>query len=258
MSIAEDMLAETRTELVARARTALARQGFAALTAAATGRLLGEPAMTSRAWAEFAESYGGLELDEHMGDGGRYRLRRYAAFAARSAGEAPRRLPHRPHYQMLAHNRLNGGTDRWFAPVLPEIADGRLVQAVLSTGLTMAEALEPPPRGDHWDIELHQFRILGRPGQPGLPTPEGLHRDGVDFVFIMLVGRENVTGGRTVVEDEQGHRLAEASLEAPGEAFLLDDRKVRHGVTPILPQAAGQPAWRDVLVVTFRRLGQPG
>ena len=36
------------------------------------------------------------------------------------------------------------------------------------------------------------------------------------------------------------------------DAALVDDARVYHGVTPIVPLDPSQPAHRDVLVVTFR------
>jgi hypothetical protein len=34
---------------------------------------------------------------------------------------------------------------------------------------------------------------------------------------------------------------------------LVDDSRVYHGVTPVTPLDPARPAYRDVLVVTFRR-----
>ena len=65
-----------------------------------------------------------------MADGGRYRKRRHAAFGAR-AGEPIHRKPHQPHYQSRDYNPLNGGIARWFDPVLPEIAAGPSMTAIL-------------------------------------------------------------------------------------------------------------------------------
>jgi hypothetical protein len=197
----------------------------------------------------FAASFEDLSLDTHMGDGGRYRLRRHAIFAATPGEAAIARRPHRPHRQALVHNRLNGDLDRWFEPVLPEA--GAALAPILAFCRTLADGLRPAPAA--WEIEAHQFRILGQPGTPGLPTPEGVHRDGVDLVFIMLVGRRNVAGGLTVIQDAAGSPLAEVELAEPGQAMVLDDHRIRHGVTPIAPREAGPPATRDVLVVTLRR-----
>ncbi|MFC7553875.1 2OG-Fe dioxygenase family protein [Pseudoroseomonas wenyumeiae] len=33
--------------------------------------------------------------------------------------------------------------------------------------------------------------------------------------------------------------------------MLLDDARVWHGVTPVLPLREGEPGFRDVLVLTF-------
>ena len=47
--------------------------------------------------------------------------------------------------------------------------------------------------------------------------------------------------------------LGSFTLAPPFDAALVDDARVLHGVTPVTPHDPGRPAWRDVLVVTFRR-----
>lgn len=49
-----------------------------------------------------------------------------------------------------------------------------------------------------WYVEAHAFRIDTSDGI-GRPTPEGAHRDGVDFVAVLLVGREGHPGRDTGV-----------------------------------------------------------
>jgi hypothetical protein len=39
---------------------------------------------------------------------------------------------------------------------------------------------------------------------------------------------------------------------------LLDDARVIHETTPIQPLKAGEPGWRDTLVLTFRAGGFQG
>jgi hypothetical protein len=46
--------------------------------------------------------------------------------------------------------------------------------------------------------------------------------------------------------------LGSFTLAAPLDAALVDDNRVKHGVTAVTPLDASRPAWRDVLVVTFR------
>jgi hypothetical protein len=104
-------------------------------------------------------------------------------------------------------------------------------------------------------VELHQFRIEAGDGEAGLPTPEGAHRDGVDWVIVMLVDRHNVASGVTDIFANDGARLGAFTLERPRDAVFLDDHRVLHGVTAIHPLEPGAPARRDVLVATFRREG---
>ena len=242
--------------------SAIAEAGYAALPAAAA-RALFDPAgraLGGAAWAGFAASWAALEPDAHMADGGRYRLRRHAVFQLNPGEDGILRAPHQPHYQGLQFNGLNGGVQRWFAPVTPETGEGPALAALLGgaravfDAVAMAEGTPAPG----WQVEMHQFRIQARGDEAGKPTPEGMHRDGVDYVLVALIGRENVGGGVTGIRvdgrqaDPEGERSF--TLAEPLDAVLLDDRRVWHGVTPIAPLDPGRPGHRDVLVLTFRKL----
>ena len=108
-------------------------------------------------------------------------------------------------------------------------------------------------RPNAWHVEIHQFRIEARPGQEGRPTPEGMHRDGVDWVLVLLISRVNVQSGETSIHDLAKQPLGSFTLTEPLDAAFTDDNRVFHGVTPIEPLDPAQPGHRDVLVVTFRR-----
>ena len=47
--------------------------------------------------------------------------------------------------------------------------------------------------------------------------------------------------------------LGSFTLTDPLDAALVDDARCYHGVTPVEPENPAQPAYRDVLVVTFRK-----
>jgi hypothetical protein len=200
-------------------------------------------------WPRFAASWDDLGLDTYMADGGRYRKRRHAAFTA-MAGESIRRAPHQPHYQSRDYNALNGGIARWFDPVLPEIAAGPSMTTILNSCRSLFEQLLPATA---WHIEVHQFRIEARSGVEGRPTPEGMHRDGVDHVLVLLVGRRNIQSGVTTIHSTDRRDLGSFTLVEPFDAAWVDDHRVMHGVTPVEPMDPDLPGFRDVLVVTFRR-----
>jgi hypothetical protein len=199
-------------------------------------------------WPAFAESWNHLELDAYMADGGRYRRRAHAVFAA-SSGEPVRRMPHQPHFQTLDYNPVNGGVERWFEPVSAATADGSTMQTILAFCRTLFDSLAPATSA--WHIEAHQFRIEARPNEQGRPTPEGLHRDGVDYVLVLLVDRRNIARGVTTIHAPDGRALGQFTLTDPFDAALVDDARVAHGVTPVEAIDPQQPAHRDVLVVTF-------
>ena len=201
-------------------------------------------------WPAFAASWDDLGPDTYMADGGRYRYRRHATYSV-GAPDDIRLAPHRPHFQARDYNALNGGIDRWFEPVVPAIANGSVLRAILALAARVFTRAEPAPR---WDVEVHQFRIVAEAGHEGRPTPEGVHRDGVDFVLVLLVRRENIASGRTDLYDGERRPVASFTLTEPLSAVFLDDRRLAHGVTPVTPLDASRPSYRDVLVVTFRRL----
>ena len=202
-------------------------------------------------WDAFAASWNGLALDTHLPDGHRYRRRRHGTFSARAGARHFRREAHTPHYQAREYNQLVGGIERWFEPITPEIATGATFTRVVEFGLELYGSLAP---GNAWHIEAHQFRIEARGDAAGQPTPEGVHRDGVDYVTVMLVDRVNIASGTTTMHSPDGTLLGSFTLAHPCDAALVDYNRVMHGVTPVQPVDPSRPAWRDVLVVTYRAL----
>ena len=205
-----------------------------------------------RDWGSFAASWNDLGIDTYMADAGRYRRRRFAAFRASSAGIV--RKPHQPHYQSRDYNPLNGGIERWFEPVSEAVARHPALTAILQQSQSLFDRMTPAAvRPAAWHVELHQFRIEARPDEAGRPTPEGMHRDGVDWVLVLMVRRENIASGETTIYDLVRRPLGSFTLTAPLDSALVDDSRVYHGVTPVMRLDPRLPAYRDVLVVTFRR-----
>ena len=200
-------------------------------------------------WDRFAGSWNDLPRDTHLPDGHRYRRRRHATLSARAGEDTFHVEPHQPHYQAVEYNPLAGGIERWFEPIRPEVLAGASFRSILALCLRLFGSLQP---ATHWHIECHQFRIEARFEAAGQPTPEGVHRDGVDWVLVLLVSRVNIESGTTTVHAMDGRALGSFTLAAPLDSALVDDNRVKHGVTAVTPVDPARPAWRDVLVVTFR------
>jgi len=155
----------------------------------------------------------------------------------------------RPHWQPLDYNALHGGLERWFAPVTDaSLAEPTMLGLITGLGRLFAQcAGHAVPF-----VEVHQFRIDTATGI-GRPTPEGAHRDGVDFVAVLLINRFDVRGGETRVFQADGPAGIRFTMTEPGCALLLDDARVIHETTPLQP--AGSAGHRDTLVLTYRRAG---
>lgn len=234
---------------------ALTTRGYSYVPAARTQALLAAQGFSDAAtlaadWPQFQASWERLCLDNYMADGGRYRKRRHATLTAMSGQRSFVVEPHQPHFQSREYNALNGGIARHYQPVEHAVLHGATLRSVVALGCEIFGLRSP---NANWHIEVHQFRIEAGSEQLGLPTPEGVHRDGVDFVLMLMVQRRNVEQGVSTIYDLQGNPLRTFTLADTLDMALVDDERVLHGVSPIVPQQAGQFACRDVLVVTFRR-----
>ncbi len=231
---------------------ALRRQGHGVLAPASLGAVLGTnlPSLQS-----LTSSWDSLPADAYLRDGGRYRRRRHACCVV----EGPHLLavPHRAHWQPLEYNALHGGIERWFEPVVPATLETPAWSQLL-LGLSALCTQVQGERSAHqpWFVEAHQFRIDTTDGI-GRPTPEGAHRDGVDFVAVALVNRHRVKGGETRVFDANGPDGIRFTMTDAWTVLLLDDARVIHETTPIQPLDAAL-GYRDTLVVTWRRGGFQG
>lgn len=230
----------------------LAGAGWAVLDAPSVRGLcqLGETDL--QAWQPQWHS---LAADEHLLDGGHYRRRAHSCFVVQGAALA--QVAHRAHWQPVEYNALHGGIERWFKPMPDAWVQQRSWAALLVALASVAGRLRGQQDGAPWFVEAHPFRITTE-GGIGRPTPEGAHRDGVDLVVVLMVGRHNVKGGETRVFDARGPQGMRFTLQQAWSALLLDDEAVIHESTPIQSQLLGADAWRDTLVLTFRQRGFQG
>jgi hypothetical protein len=232
--------------------------GYAVLETAAARDALG---LDVTGLAGLRGSWERLPRDFYLRDLGHYRARRHGSFIYSPGARELNPVPPRPHWQPTTYNALHGGMLRWFEPIEPVVADSPAFRQLLASLGELFARLQPVSR---WYLEAHQFRI-DTAGGIGRPTPEGAHRDGVDFVAVVLVGRRAVRGGETRVFEAHGSRGVRFTLTEPWSMLLMDDARVIHETTPL--QAEGgdggpisTPCVRDTLVLTYRARGfqEPG
>jgi hypothetical protein len=224
--------------------SAIQRDGFAIATAASIAEL------TNRSVTDLnnlGEHWQDLPRDPYLKDGGRYRFRRHASYTL--SGSELTMVPHRAHWQSLDYNALHGGIERWFEPITQSLANNLAWQAVIKNTAELLSSIKPV---NTWFIEAHQFRIDTSDGI-GRPTPEGAHRDGVDFVGVFLINRHGIKGGETRIFEVNTSAGLRFTLTEPWSVLLMNDERMIHETTPIQPTMPH--GYRDTLVLTFRSNG---
>lgn len=213
----------------------LERDGYCPLPAKTWSR------PTAAGQQDFLASYETLCLDRHMADGGTYRYRRYSRLLLRQ-GQL-QSLDGNSIFQSLQDNPLNGGVERTFEPLQPEVLGNSFLQALI---LQDAAFLELAPDRE-WEVGLHCVRIRATAQQAGQPAPEGIHRDAEDFTVQHVLAREGVRGGVFTAYNEQ-HRPVFHWLQLEPWDTLFFRGDLWHGVTPITSLEGG---YRDILLVDF-------
>ncbi|WP_051877076.1 2OG-Fe dioxygenase family protein [Streptomyces natalensis] len=142
-------------------------------------------------------------------------------------------------------NGYAGGMQRRFAPLGSEAQE--FVQQLMAD----------PGKRNMFDAEeltigVHQMRVIADDEHTGYPAPEGFHHDGFDYVAVTAVAQDNVNGGTSMIADATNEEIIVFDRPMnPGETLVLDDKAVKHYVSPFTPKLPGQ-ARRDVIVVTVK------
>jgi hypothetical protein len=226
--------------------TALRRDGYVYAPAPAACAAL---SLDMAAPGALRSSWERLPRDAYLLDGGHYRARRHSCYVQALPRGTLEAVAHRAHWQPTEYNALHGGLERWFEPIEPAVSGSPAWAELLGALGTLFAAVRPVGR---WFIEAHQFRIDTAAGI-GRPTPEGAHRDGVDFVAVVLVARCGVSGGETRVFEADGPHGVRFTMAEPWSMLLMDDARVVHETTPI--RSADRRGVRDTLVLTYRAGG---
>jgi hypothetical protein len=215
-------------------------------------RLVNHLGFNSTQTSDFSLYWENLVQDQYMRDGGTYRYRRYGQFEIDEKARNLVVLPHAAYVQPSYINALNGDIERYFEPLEEGFYQSKLLQDLLFFMAQVYNHRLAEPQC--WNVRLHPYRIIANIDRSGLPTPEGLHRDGVTFIASMMIQRRNIIGGMTTITDNQNNILQSVQLTNPFDLVMSDDANTMHHVSsihPISPEASS-PA-RDVLVIAFTK-----
>jgi hypothetical protein len=172
---------------------------------------------------------------------GNYRFRRLSRF--KIVKNQLIKLPHGYLFQTKNYNPLMGDVRREFAELdenLIQLDEFKKLVFEFSNYCKLDSSVE---------IGVHQIRTTCSPKNFGNPAPEGIHRDGCDFVGIFSVDRENIQGGETHLYVAKREKPVLKKVLHPGELLLVNDHDFFHFTTPIKPLLETEGT-RDVFVLT--------
>lgn len=208
------------------------------------------PLSLQQSWRDFTATWDDLSEDTYLRNTAFQRLRRYSHFLYNPLTGEMSLLPSADYYQSKSVNPLFGGITRRFEPLHPSTLRSSFLNQLIVLDLKQlpvdeAQLVSP------WKVGIHQIRIACEDGRPGLPAPEGIHRDGHSFVVMHLIARQNLSGGTSNIYREECEFVQSVTLSAAMDSIFIDDSRVLHDVTRVHPTDRDRAANRDVLVVTY-------
>ncbi|HQA31144.1 MAG TPA: 2OG-Fe dioxygenase family protein [Propioniciclava tarda] len=178
---------------------------------------------------------------------GAYRLRRFSHFEFDRAEQRLTLLPPKDFVQGDDINHFQPGVARRYDDLLPTTWDTR------GFGELIADFARLGALPELVRIEVHQLRVIARPGTAVETAPEGVHQDGFDRICIATIGRAHSTGADLSLH-ESGDAPALATLrQQAGQYVVLNDRTMWHSANPVVAVDAGLSGYWDAFVLTAHR-----
>ncbi len=205
----------------------------------------------------FRASWASLIEDRQMGDGGHYRYRRFFKALWRPERGLLEPMDDNSIYQELEDNSLNGGRVRYYEPIEPEIQNMQVFRDLILADWSLVKSFYP--ESAELVVCVHQVRIIARPGEAALPTPEGIHRDAEDFTFQHFLGRESVEGGvfRVFKSKSLEEEIYQWQQEDVWDAVVFTG-STWHDATPLHLEKGEVLGFRDILLVDFTLFKEDG
>lgn len=212
-----------------------------------------------QSWLSLTIDYADLPADEYLPGGARYRYRRYGRFRFSPSDGELSRLPHEDYFQSANINRVTGGFIRRFSPLLDTTFDNRFLQELIRFNFSQLPIEDSLQLRENWEVQAHLIRVTADLSAQGHPTPEGIHRDGAEFVTVHLAELLNARGGEVSIYADDRQLLTTFRLAKVLDSYLFNDANLWHAAEPISPAAPEHGAIRSILTFDYHfPLASPG
>ncbi len=148
-------------------------------------------------------------------------------------------------YQSELYNNFNGNKLRKYDNISPTIVNDKLfIEIVKNFNLMVKKQYGEINKF----IQIHKIRVYADKDSTNL-VPEGIHQDGFNMIAIYCVARVNITGGTSIIYDNNKEIIYEKELNE-GEMIVINDNEYFHNVTNIELLDKEQIGYRDIIVLT--------
>ena len=188
--------------------------------------------------SELAKSFDNLPLDEYTPTGDRFR--RLGNFVVDyDFGNLVYTQVSSKITQPADVNSYLGDIDREYHPIEKTTLESAVFRKMVLKMQKMT--------GWKGDFDVHQIRITATDGKAAEPAPEGIHRDGYEFIVPFMVNFQNVKGGEAQIFTNEKKILVNMK-PIPNTVLMFEDRKIMHFGAPLKQRDTEMAAHWDAFV----------
>lgn len=199
-------------------------------------------------YKKFLKSWDNLKVDNYIKNKFKYRYRAYSKFTYNYKNNILNKIINNGFNQSKKNNILFGSVNRKFIDINDLTLKNAIFKKILNYDLNSLKKIKPNVK--IVTIGVHQIRIKTKKNLPGIPAPEGVHRDGHDYLFQHLIYKKNVYGGLTVLF-KNNLPIDAKSLDNSLDTIIVNDKKLMHFATPINVKNKNLDGYRDMMLVDF-------
>ena len=140
--------------------------------------------------------------------------------------------------------------ERVFHPLEPEIRGSPFLCSFIARFAFLVNTIDPG--SSSYSVSLHQVRQVSYPHIAASNSPEGVHRDGADYIVsACILNKFNVKGGESIVFHENKEDVLYQTVLGVNEGIFQRDTRLWHTVTPIECDDDNYIAVRDLIGMDF-------
>lgn len=203
-------------------------------------------------YLQLSAAFGDLQLDPYS-TGNRYR--KYAQLRVDKDSTDFEYGYFEPYLQTKKYNPDTGGVVRTYPLISDELQKNRMLSQILQSDINFLrcyDRLEADP--SEMMVGLHLFRYLAYADDPAYSSPNWLHKDDENVVFVHLVETSaNIVGGDNVIARDAKSFETTLRLSDTFDTLVVNHDKL-HAVTPVGTRGTNTavPSHRDIMLVTFQ------